>query len=150
MVRAPRRVPLWLFAHADSACGCDRTGGRIKPDVTAPGAPIISASSDSTCDYVDLQGTSMATPIVAGTTALIRQYFMEGNSPYGSFTPSGAMLKATLIHSGSAMQGLTNWPGIAGDVTTIPQSFGPPSIIQVIQVATDSICSDPTRAWTSE
>ena len=27
---------------------------------------------------VDLQGTSMATPLVAGTAALARQYFVEG------------------------------------------------------------------------
>ena len=30
-------------------------GGRIKPDVTAPGAPVASASSDSGCEYVELQ-----------------------------------------------------------------------------------------------
>ncbi len=48
---------------------------RIKPDVMAPGAGITSAASDgslssthqcSSTDVVEMSGTSMATPIVAG------------------------------------------------------------------------------------
>lgn len=51
----------------------------------------------------------MATPTSAGHAVLIRQYFMIGYYPSGranpedSFTPSGALLKAMLIHSGQAM-----------------------------------------------
>lgn len=51
----------------------------------------------------------MATPGVAGAAALVRQYFMEGFYPSGSktakdgFTPSGALLKATLVNSAQKM-----------------------------------------------
>lgn len=60
------------------------------------------------CTIKTLQGTSMATPATAGMAVIIRQYFMSGF--YGSttvgvadstkgFTPSGALIKAMLIHS---------------------------------------------------
>ena len=48
-------------------------------------------------------GTSYSTPLVAGSVALIRQYFMDGYYPSGgkhsqhSFTPSGSLLKAMVI-----------------------------------------------------
>ena len=49
------------------------------------------------------RGTSMATPIAAGTLALIRQYFVEGWYPSGAsqaadaHLPSGPLLKAVLL-----------------------------------------------------
>jgi len=44
----------------------------VKPDVIAPGTNIIAASNDME-GYVSLSGTSMATPDVAGTVALLYQ-----------------------------------------------------------------------------
>ena len=46
---------------------------RIKPDVVAPGVTIGAAKAGSTSTYVVESGTSMATPFVAGTAALLRQ-----------------------------------------------------------------------------
>eukprot|EP00884_Botryococcus_braunii_P009855 jgi/Botrbrau1/18871/Bobra.177_2s0031.1 len=49
------------------------------------------------------RGTSMATPLVAGSLALIRQYFIEGWYPAGSpnvtntISPSGPLMKAVLL-----------------------------------------------------
>lgn len=100
---------------------------RIKPDVVAPGYFTYSAcgggGGNSTCTVLRHAGTSMATPAVAGTAALIRQYFSGSNpsdlssstSAYQSvcqpayplckaFSPRGATVKALLIHSGEAME----------------------------------------------
>ena len=44
---------------------------RVKPDITAPGVNIRSATRTSTTSYGNLSGTSMATPDVAGAMALL-------------------------------------------------------------------------------
>ncbi|WP_167879788.1 S8 family serine peptidase, partial [Methanococcoides methylutens] len=77
--------------------------GRIKPDVVAPGTYIISTRSsvatgqlwgDYDPYYRYSGGTSMSTPIVAGSAALVRQYYVE----YENIAPSAALLKATIIN----------------------------------------------------
>lgn len=100
---------------------------RIKPDVVAPGYFTYSAcaggAGNSTCTVLRHAGTSMATPAVAGTAALVRQYFsgddesiLESGTSYyqlmcqesyplcKAFSPRGATVKAILIHSGEAME----------------------------------------------
>ncbi|CAG0989624.1 Serine protease AprX [Methanosarcinales archaeon] len=77
---------------------------RIKPDVVAPGTYIISTRSSKPSAsyawgvfdsyYAYNGGTSMATPIVAGTAALVRQYYVDNKS----ISPSAALIKATLIN----------------------------------------------------
>ncbi|MEM7352559.1 MAG: S8 family serine peptidase, partial [Acidobacteriota bacterium] len=103
-----------------SSCG-PTDDGRIKPDVTMPGSGIISANADNNvtsnnCNTRSSSGTSMAAPGVAGSAALIRQYFTDGWYPTGAanasdaFTPSGALLKAMLINSGTDMSGVAAIP----------------------------------------
>lgn len=108
--------------------------GRIKPDIIAPGDVIVSAYAgdvdvlkravdknegstdrDTTCAVHQLEGTSMATPLVSGSALLIRQYFMDSNfwatlcgtehrnCKDGAFTPSGFLLKSLILHSGQAV-----------------------------------------------
>lgn len=45
----------------------------LKPDVIAPGTNIRSARHNTVIDYVDMTGTSMATPHVSGIAALMLQ-----------------------------------------------------------------------------
>jgi serine protease AprX len=45
--------------------------GRIKPDVVAPGVSVGAASAGSTATYEIKDGTSMASPFVAGLAALL-------------------------------------------------------------------------------
>jgi hypothetical protein len=78
---------------------------RIKPDLVAPGTDILSAKSalaplrnfwgPFNARYAYMGGTSMATPLVSGCAALIRQFFIEEVQ----HEPSAALLKACLINS---------------------------------------------------
>lgn len=95
--------------------------GRIKPDVTAPGVSVLSAGNDfnvgtNNCSFLSLSGTSMACPTAAGLAALVREYYEKGYYPGGSaqpadaIAPSAALLKATMMVSGTAMEGLAAQP----------------------------------------
>jgi hypothetical protein len=91
---------------------------RIKPDVVAPGTDILSTKSSLAPtpnfwgpytpaganqpdpNYAYDGGTSMATPLVSGCAALVRQYYMDSGHE-----PSAALIKATLINSASWLTG---------------------------------------------
>jgi len=81
--------------------------GRIKPDVVGP-SYVLAGDSDfdvrtKTCDLSYQPGTSWASPSIAGAAALVRQYYTDGYYPSGyptpadRFTPTAALLKATII-----------------------------------------------------
>ena len=92
--------------------------GRLKPEIVAPGTNILSVRSrhkDAETlwgaynkDYVWSGGTSMATPLTAGAATVVRQYLVENR---GIAHPSGALLKAALIHTATDL-----FPGQFGEV----------------------------------
>jgi hypothetical protein len=88
--------------------------GRLKPTLAAQGESVVSAGSDANpgsnnCDTCSLDGTSMASPTTAGLAALVREYYTAGyyatgaRNPGAGITPTGALLKATLIDGAVAL-----------------------------------------------
>jgi subtilisin family serine protease len=115
---------------------------RIKPDIVAPGTWILSGYSDMYQEYYDATpnpetgawqsggwfdpldaeykyfgGTSMATPLVAGGAAIVRQYYA---SKHGH-NASAALVKATLINSAVDLLDENN-DGVNDNDVPIPNS----------------------------
>jgi serine protease AprX len=85
---------------------------RIKPDVVAPGSVILSTKSSLATanpifgtspdpNYMFDAGTSMATPLVAGCAAVVRESFRVRRG----INPSAALVKAMLINGASLLTG---------------------------------------------
>ncbi len=94
------------------------TDGRIKPDLVSVGQTIISPDVRAgSCAYSPQQGTSFSCPLVAGATALIRQYFVDGfypkgaKSPEASINPMAATLRAVLLLSTAPLKGIVTISG---------------------------------------
>ena len=71
--------------------------GRIKPDVVANGAALISGHNIAPNAYFTSSGTSMAAPCVTGTIALLQEHY---RNLFGVTAPA-ALMKAIIIHSAS-------------------------------------------------
>ena len=91
-----------------SSSGIQSCARRCKPDLVAPGFAILSARNTQPVGGTGramMAGTSMATPMVAGLAAVVRQYFAEGFWPCGAAAGTGpmwtrvsaALVKAVLI-----------------------------------------------------
>ncbi|MER7463802.1 S8 family serine peptidase [Streptomyces sp. NPDC097981] len=104
--------------------------GRIKPDVVGPGTSILSTHSraaapedffgvSSDPDYFFDSGTSMATPLVAGCVAVLRETLVKNGTP----KPSAALLKCMLINGAQDLPGQYN-PTEAGASPNNSSGFG--------------------------
>jgi hypothetical protein len=69
--------------------------GRIKPDIIAPGVDILSCGDESNTDYIELSGTSMSSPAVAGSLNIILDFVMK----LTGFSLRASALKALVIHT---------------------------------------------------
>ena len=104
--------------------------GRIKPDVVAPGSYILSTRSRDTSDegwepsadplYFFMGGTSMATPLVAGCAAVVREYLA---AIHQLPTPSAALVKAMLINGAQDIPG-QYVPSETGGIPNNSEGFG--------------------------
>ena len=108
--------------------------GRFKPDIVAPGTDIISVRSRVTTNrawgvaantnYLYMGGTSMATPLASGATALVRQWLVERQ---GIDEPMAALMKALLINGARDMTPGQYGAGATQEITARPdfsQGFG--------------------------
>lgn len=95
----------WFSSHGPTKEGMRR------PHIIACGSYSIwsvDSDGDTTSNNAGITymgGTSMSTPAAAGMCALVRQYYTDGFYPSGiavpanTLTPSGALMKATMIAS---------------------------------------------------
>jgi hypothetical protein len=123
--------------------------GRIKPDLVGP-AYVTAGDTDgdirtSNCTLSPQGGTSWSAPSVAGAAALVRQYYTDGFYPSGvatpsnRFTPSAALLKATLIASARPVLNRYTQNGTiaALPVPSREQGFGFPVLHDVLHFPGD-------------
>lgn len=99
------------------------TLGLRKPDVVAPGGPYVWSASNTgpisgSCasfedNLIGLAGTSMATPAVAGSAILLRQYFVQRRYPnaanvktVATTDPTGSLLRALFVASAQPLLGI--------------------------------------------
>ncbi len=73
--------------------------GLIRPDISAPGANITSLNYQTTNGYTELDGTSMATPCVAGVLAML----LEAN-PELSPAELDSIIELTSVRVGNTMK----------------------------------------------
>ncbi|MFI8192076.1 S8 family serine peptidase [Streptomyces sp. NPDC085946] len=106
--------------------------GRIKPDVVGPGTSILSTLSRAAASipgdpfgasadpaFFFSSGTSMATPLVAGCVAVLRETLMRNGTP----RPSAALVKALLINGAVELPGQYA-PSEAGPSPNSDSGFG--------------------------
>jgi serine protease AprX len=119
------------------------TNGRVRPDVLAPGTAVLSTRSrvatgtgwgpSSDPLFFFDGGTSMATPLVAGCAAVVRQYLQSK----GVANPSAALVKAILINGAGIIPG-QYVPSEVGPPPDTSQGFGRADLLSTVNPAAQS------------
>jgi serine protease AprX len=122
----------------------------VKPDVIAPGTYILAPRAKKfknglkwmdfeNSDYAYVGGTSMATPVVSGAAAILREYLRkERNTP----APSAALLKAILVCSTHRLPARQDEVSTRIGYPDFDQGFGRIDLSAIIPDASDP---DPRR-----
>jgi len=126
--------------------------GRTKPDFAAPGTNIYSTrsrSSSGSGNYVSMSGTSMATPIAAGSTALLLEHMIENrNLP----DPTSALVKAIFAASAHDMMGQYS-SALIGAGRDAPNNHEGNGLIDLWSamnasyIQDESVITDAERGW---
>jgi subtilisin family serine protease len=138
---------------------CD--GQRVKPDVVAPGTDVAAPRASgapayhfagpvpgTNRSYGYMSGTSMATPIVTGLAALIRQYLVDERS----HRPSAALIKALIINGACPLSDATAVADLQG-LPNYHQGFGRVSLDGSIPISNGFVLAfsdewaDPAKAF---
>ncbi len=114
-----------------SSRGVHGSIGVVKPDVAAPGDTIASAGMGTGSDTLVMSGTSMATPLTAGVSALVR-------SAHPDYSP--LMLKAVVMNQ--AGHDVFTGPNRTGHAYG-PARVGAGRVDALSAVRTDTIAFSP-------
>ena len=105
--------------------------GKDQVDVFAPGVQITSTTPNG--EYKAFQGTSMASPMVAGVAAMLRSYFPE---------LTAAQVKEIIMKSATKQEVMVNLPGSKGakkvKFSELSQTGGFVNAYEAVKMATET------------
>ena len=131
---------------------------RLKPDVVAPGTFILSTKSRYTTsvgwgaynsDYTYMGGTSMATPLTAGATALLLQHLIDN---MGHENPNSSLIKAIFAASATDMTGQysSSTNGAGETAPNNHEGWGRVDLRQALNstwIENESVTTGANRGW---
>tara|TARA_Y100000589_G_C27198887_1_gene648405 strand:+ start:9089 stop:14668 length:5580 start_codon:yes stop_codon:yes gene_type:complete len=131
---------------------------RLKPDVVAPGTFILSTKSRYTTsvgwgayssEYTYMGGTSMATPLTAGATALLLQHLIDN---MGHENPNSSLIKAIFAASATDMTGQysSSTNGAGETAPNNHEGWGRVDLRQALNstwIENESVTTGANRGW---
>lgn len=142
-----------IFSVGQNSAHGPACDGRTNPDIVAPGWRTDSTLGSSNTAHGLMGGTSMASPVMSGASAIFIEYYRDLHE---GATPSPAMIKAAFTARAINMHGQVNADN--GPITETPSRFqgwgrldldaviNPPS--QVIYFDQEHVFTQTGQQWT--